>query len=266
MSKPVSKSAPAEEAPKASRKGDRHQDAVKLLRKMILAGDLAPGEPLREVAFSEQFGMSRTPVREAFRTLAAEGLVSLLPNRTVQVAQLDEEAAAEVFTVLGALESLAARLACKRMSPEQLEILTELQEDMEHYFEARDRPRYLEANRLIHELIVESAANPSLLLAWRLLLPRAERARHVSTLDHSRWAEAFEEHRQIHAALLRRDAAALTHLMEEHFDNGAASIRHEDKMARTARRREAYNAVSTESDAEPEPAAPKSGRRRKSAA
>src|ERR1051325_862689 len=82
---------------KQPRKGDRHQEAVKLLRGMIISGDLAPGEPLREVAFSEQFGMSRTPVREAFRTLAAEGLISLLPNRTVQVALLDEDAAAEVF-------------------------------------------------------------------------------------------------------------------------------------------------------------------------
>ncbi|MBU3078598.1 GntR family transcriptional regulator [Sphingomonas quercus] len=242
---------PPEEAAKPARKGDRHQEAVRLLRRMILAGDLPPGEPLREVAFSEQFGMSRTPVREAFRTLAGEGLVSLLPNRTVQVAHLDEEAAAEVFTVLGALESLAARLACKRMTPEQLEILSELQEDMERYFETRDRPRYLEANRLIHELIVESSANPSLLLAWRLLLPRAERARHVSTLDHDRWADAFEEHKQIHAALLRRDAAALSRLMEEHFDNGAASIRHETKQARARKRMAAYDGAASGEPPEP---------------
>src|SRR4051812_10540507 len=112
----------AQERP-ATRKGDRHQEAVTLLRRMILSGELAPGEPLREVALSEQFGTSRTPVREALRTLAAEGLVTLLPNRTVQVSQIDEEAASEVFTVLGALESLAARLACERMKPEDLEVL-----------------------------------------------------------------------------------------------------------------------------------------------
>jgi DNA-binding GntR family transcriptional regulator len=227
----------------AARKGDRHQEAVTLLRRMILSGELAPGEPLREVALSEQFGTSRTPVREALRTLAAEGLVTLLPNRTVQVSHLDEQAASEVFTVLGALESLAARLACERMTPEQLEILSELQDDLAHYFETKDRPRYLEANRLIHELIVESSANASLILAWRLLLPRAERARHVSTLDHERWAAAFEEHKHIHQALLARDLAMVTRLMEEHFDNGASSIKDAHKRARREQRSLAYQAA-----------------------
>lgn len=226
-----------------ARKGDRHQEAVTLLRRMILSGDLAPGEPLREVALSEQFGTSRTPVREALRTLAAEGLVTLLPNRTVQVSQLDEQAASEVFTVLGALESLAARLACERMTPEQLEILSELQDDLAYYFETKDRPRYLEANRLIHELIVESSGNASLVLAWRLLLPRAERARHVSTLDHDRWAAAFEEHKHIHEALRARDLPAITRLMEEHFDNGADSIRHAHRRARREERSRAYQAA-----------------------
>ena len=226
--------------PKPLRKGDRHQDAVKLLRGMILGGDLAPGEPLREMAFSEQFGMSRTPVREAFRTLAAEGLVKLLPNRTVQVALLDEDAAAEVFMVLGALESLAARLACERITPQQLEILDELQDDLAHHFATGDRVRYLEANRLIHELIVEAAASPSLLLAWRLLLPRAERARHVSTRIHDRWQDAFEEHKQIHAALMKRDGLTLRRLMEEHFTNGATSLQREHKRLRAQKRWEAF--------------------------
>ncbi|QJU59054.1 GntR family transcriptional regulator [Sphingomonas sp. AP4-R1] len=232
--------APAEGEQKQPRKGDRHQEAVKLLRGMIIAGDLAPGEPLRELAFSEQFGMSRTPVREAFRTLAAEGLISLLPNRTVQVALLDEEAVAEVFLVLGALESLAARLACERITKDQLDILEELQEDLAHHFETGDRSRYLEANRLIHELIVEAAASPSLLMAWRLLLPRAERARHVTTRDHDRWGHAFEEHKHIYAALMKRDGATLRRLMEEHFANGAASIQREHRRARSEKRWEAF--------------------------
>lgn len=235
---------------KPARKGDRHQEAVKLLRGMILSGDLAPGEPLREVAFSEQFGMSRTPVREAFRTLAAEGLVSLLPNRTVQVALLDEDAAAEVFMVLGALESLAARLACERITAAQLEVLDELQEDLERHYAAGHRKRYLEANRLIHQLIVEAAASPSLLLAWRLLLPRAERARHVSTHDHDRWGNAFEEHKAIHAALMKRDGETLRRLMEEHFTNGAISIQREHKRIRAQKRWEAFDGAAQDDDAE----------------
>lgn len=226
-----------------ARKGDRHQETVMQLRRMILSGELAPGEPLREVALSEQFGTSRTPVREALRTLAAEGLVTLLPNRTVQVSQLDEQAASEVFIVLGALESLAAKLACERMTPEQLETLTDLQDDLAHYFNDRDRPRYLEANRLIHELIVESSGNASLILAWRLLLPRAERARHVSTLDHDRWASAFAEHKQIHDAFCARDVPAIARLMEEHFDNGATSIKDARRRAQREERSRVYQSA-----------------------
>jgi DNA-binding GntR family transcriptional regulator len=227
----------------AARKGDRHQEAVTLLRRMILSGELAPGEPLREVALSERFGTSRTPVREALRTLAAEGLVTLLPNRTVQVSQIDEQATSEVFTVLGALESLAARLACERMKPEDLEVLSELQEDLAHYFEHRDRPRYLEANRLIHELIVEASGNAALVLAWRLLLPRAERARHVSTLDHDRWEAAFIEHKAIEQAFRARDQEAIAKLMESHFENGASSIRSAHKKARREERSRVYQSA-----------------------
>src|SRR4051812_43798883 len=79
------------------RKGSLHQDAVTELRKMIISGEIPPGERLREVALSSQLGMSRTPLREAFRTLAAEGLVDLLPNRSVVVCELDPTEAADVF-------------------------------------------------------------------------------------------------------------------------------------------------------------------------
>ena len=96
-------------------------------------------------------------------------------------------------------------------------------------------------------------------LKKRLLLPRAERARHVSTLDHDRWADAFEEHKAIHEALLARDAERLGVLMEDHFGNGAASIRRERKRARTSQRREAYDAVSDQ----PAPAAAPPARRKK---
>src|SRR5690606_6918904 len=100
-------------------KGWRHKDAVALLREMILSGELAPGERLREVAISGRLGMSRTPVREAFRTLAAEGLVELLPNRSVVVAELNESESIDVFAVLGTLEALAGQLACQRMTAAQ---------------------------------------------------------------------------------------------------------------------------------------------------
>lgn len=230
--------------PDERRKGQLRVDAVDTIRKMILAGRLAPGERLREVALSQELGMSRTPIREAFRTLAAEGLVDLLANRSVVVSMPDKSEAADVFTVLGALEALAGQLACRRMTPEQIEILGELQDDLTSYFKKRDRLSYLEANRLIHEHIVEAANSPSLLLAWRLLLPRAERARHVSTLDHDRWAEAFEEHRQIYAAVRARDEALLMQLMSDHFAKGVESMKKDEAKVRAHKRSEIYAGAS----------------------
>ncbi|WP_372856819.1 GntR family transcriptional regulator [Sphingomonas sp.] len=242
--KAVRAKAPAKNAASAGpRKGRLRLDAVKTIRKMILLGELPPGERLREVALSEALGMSRTPIREAFRTLAAEGLIDLLPNRSVVVSVPDKSEAADVFTVLGVLEGLAGQLACRRMTPEQIEILDELQADLAAYFEKSDRLSYLEANRLIHEHIVQAAESPSLMLAWRLLLPRAERARHVTTLDHDRWAEAFAEHCEINAAIQARDEKLLKQLLESHFAKGVESMKKNEARERASRRAEIYAGV-----------------------
>lgn len=212
-------------------KGWRHRDAVSLLREMIISGELRPGERLREVAISEKLNMSRTPVREAFRTLAAEGLVKLLPNRSVVVDELDESEAADVFGVLGALESLAAQQASQRMSKAQIDEIGRLQKELERQFEEVDRSRYTETNRRVHELIVEGSGNTSLVMAWRLTLPRAERARTLNNLDRERWAIAVKEHRKIHAALKARDGEKLRNLMLDHFDERIITRLAEDKDA-----------------------------------
>jgi DNA-binding GntR family transcriptional regulator len=212
-------------------KGWRHKDAVALLRELILSGELAPGERLREVAISERLGMSRTPVREAFRTLAAEGLVELLPNRSVVVAELNESESIDVFAVLGTLEALAGQLACQRMTPEQMDTLAGLQRELEQHFRNLDRAGYIRANRAIHELMVEASNNSSLILAWRLILPRAERARSVNTLDRDRWATAVEAHRKMFAALAARDGPLLSTLMQDHFAQGVI-----ERMATTRNR------------------------------
>ena len=184
--------------------------------------------------------MSRTPIREAFHTLSAEGLVDLLPNRSVVVSVPDKSEAADVFIVLGALEGLAGQLACRRMTADQIDLFGELQDDLAAHFETRDRLSYLEANRLIHEHIVESAGSPSLLLAWRLLLPRAERARHVTTLDHDRWAKAFEEHREIYSAVAARNEALVKQLLEAHFVNGIDAMKKKEAESRARKRSELY--------------------------
>lgn len=205
-------------------KGWLHQDAVAVLRRLILSGDLPPGERLREVPISERLGMSRTPVREAFRTLAAEGLIDLLPNRSVVVSEVNNEDAADALAVLGVLEALAGQFACKRMTAEQVDRLNDLQITLEQQFQIADRVGYTETNRQIHELMVKSSNNAALITAWRMILPRAQRARTLNNLDRRRWAEAVHEHRMMLEAIKERDGDRLSDLMQVHFDNGVKWI------------------------------------------
>lgn len=210
--------------PMDMQKGWLHQDAVAVLRRLILSGDLPPGERLREIPISERLGVSRTPVREAFRTLAAEGLLDLLPNRSVVVSHINSEDAADGFAVLAVLEGLAGEFACQRMTGDQVNALEDLQDLLEDQFQKADRVGYTETNRQIHELIMESSHNASLIVAWRMILPRVQRARTLNNLDRRRWAEAVDEHRQILEAIRRRDAEAVSALFRRHFDKGAQSI------------------------------------------
>jgi len=205
------------------RKGFRHTDAVSLLRKLIEIGELAPGERLREIAISQRLGMSRTPIREAFRTLAAEGLVDLLPNRSVVVSEIDRLEIADVFGVLGVLEGLAAMQACERMADQEIQLLATLQETLERYYGAFDRENYVNTNRRIHEVIVEASGNSALISAWRTILPRADRARNANNINRNRWTEAVYEHRMIYTAIAQRDGARMADLMNEHFRNGLAN-------------------------------------------
>lgn len=206
----------------APRRGERHGNAVSTLRRMILTGEIAPGERLREVALCTQLGVSRTPVREAFRTLAAEGLVRLLPNRSVVVADLDATEIADLYDVFGALEGLAGELACKRITEEQIAEIASLHHRMVDLHQRGDRADYLMANHAIHRLIVEAAGNPVLKTTWETFLPRIERARALANLQPERWMEAVYEHARIFAALAARNGPLLSRLIREHFSNGLA--------------------------------------------
>lgn len=208
-------------APVESRKrGQLHGNAVSTLRRKILTGELVPGERLREVVLCTELGVSRTPVREAFRTLAAEGLVKLLPNRSVVVAELDDSEIAHLYDVFGALEGLAGELACKRITEEQVAHIASLHHEMVDLHQQGQRAKYLEVNHRIHRLIVEAADNPVLTSTWEMLLPRVERARALANLRPERWMQAVYEHAQIFAALAKRDGSLLSRLIRAHFTNG----------------------------------------------
>ncbi|WP_127753016.1 MULTISPECIES: GntR family transcriptional regulator [unclassified Devosia] len=201
------------------RKGHLHTEAAARLRSMILSGELPPGARLRELQLCEQLGVSRTPVREALRTLAAEGLVDLLPNRSVLVSQLHAPDLEHLFVVFGAVEGLAAELACQRITEGEIAEIGRLLAEMVDYHTRKERAPYMRINQEIHRRTVEIAANPVLYSVWQSLVPRVERARALANLDTGRWTGALFEHTKMFTVLAARDGKQLNQLTREHFVN-----------------------------------------------
>jgi DNA-binding GntR family transcriptional regulator len=201
------------------RKGQLHTEAAGRLRSMILSGELPPGSRMRELQLCEQLGVSRTPVREALRTLAAEGLVDLLPNRSVVVSQLHAPDLEHLFVVFGAVEGLAAELACERITEAEIAEIGRLLAEMVDCHARKERAPYMRINQQIHRRTVEIAANPVLHSVWQSLVPRVERARALANLDTGRWTGALFEHTKMFTVLAARDGKLLAQLTREHFLN-----------------------------------------------
>ncbi|MBW4653489.1 MAG: GntR family transcriptional regulator [Kaiparowitsia implicata GSE-PSE-MK54-09C] len=201
------------------KKGQLHTEAASRLRSMILSGELPPGARLREVQLCDQLGVSRTPVREAFRTLAAERLVDLLPNRSVVVSELHAPDLEDLFLVFGSIEGLAAELACQRITEAEVGEIGRLLAEMIDFHGRQERAPYMRINQQIHRRTVEIAANPVLLSVWQSLIPRVERARALANLDTGRWTGALIEHTKMFTALASRDGALLAQLTRQHFLN-----------------------------------------------
>ena len=193
-----------------------HEQAARKLRALIVRGDLLPGEPLLEVGLSEALGISRTPLREALKQLAAEGLVELRLNRGAVVAPLRRDELIELFEAVSGIERCAAELAAHRMTASDLQRLEALQKRIERHHGRGELRDYFEVNQQIHGAIVGFARNSVLKASHDALLARAERARFFALSADGRWDESVHEHRQILAALRARDAERAGRLLGQH--------------------------------------------------
>lgn len=208
------------------RKGELHGNAVALLREMIVSGELAPGARLKEIELGGVLGMSRTPLREALKVLAAENLVVLLPNRSAVVSEIDLGACEALYDVVAALEELAGRLACERITDPEIATISHLHRRMVRHHARGEIAPYFELNQEIHLGIVRGSRNPVLLETWERLRLRVRRARFQSNLvQGERWAEAVREHEDLLTALTSRDGARLAALIRAHIMNGLATIK-----------------------------------------
>jgi DNA-binding GntR family transcriptional regulator len=194
-----------------------HQEVALRLRQRIVEGHLAPGAKLNERELSELLQVSRTPLREAIKMLAAEGLVALLPNRGAVVVQLSEQDVADAFEVIAGLEGQSGELAAQRIGVAQLAEIRALHYEMLAAFTRRDLATYYRLNALIHTHINAAAGNRVLTQTWANLNARLQALRFRSNFDEAKWQRAMREHDRMIELLAGRDAAGLRALMTAHL-------------------------------------------------
>lgn len=194
-----------------------HQEVAVRLRQRIVEGHLAPGAKLNERELSELLQVSRTPLREAIKMLAAEGLVALLPNRGAVVVQLSEQDVADAFEVIAGLEGQSGELAAQRIGVAQLAEIRALHYEMLAAFTRRDLATYYRLNALIHTHINAAAGNRVLTQTWANLNARLQALRFRSNFDEAKWQRAMQEHDRMIELLADRDAAGLRALMTAHL-------------------------------------------------
>ena len=188
---------------------------------------------LNERLLTAQLGVSRTPLREAFKVLATEGLVELLPNRGAIVSPMDPTRLSESLAVMGALEALAGELACLSATDAQINEIRALHFDMRAYHARGDLAGYFKFNQAIHLKIVKYSGNAVLFNTYRQMNSNVRRARYMANLSKERWDAAVQEHDAILAALSTRDVARIKALLSDHLAHKLSSVLAELKALTT---------------------------------
>ena len=201
-----------------------HHELVERLQKLIINSELAPGSKVPEKLLCDQFGVSRTPLREALKVLAAEGLVRLEPNRGAWVTQVTEAEVEEVFPVLGVLEALSGELACQHITDAELQEVRALHDQMMLSYENRDLDAYFSYNQKIHHAILLAAKNETLAASCQALSMRMQRARYLANMTEGRWYDAVQEHEKILEYLIAKDGPKLASILLRHMDAKRVSV------------------------------------------
>jgi len=196
-----------------------HEHAAARLRQMIVEGRIAPGAKLNERELAAALEVSRTPLREAIRHLAAEGLVELQPHRGAVAVQLAPQDVADTFEVIAGLEGQSGELAAARITAAELAEIRALHRAMAGAHARRDLPGYYRRNAEIHDRINLAARNPVLTRTYRTVNARLQALRFRSNFDEGKWARAMDEHERMVELLAARDGARLRKLLIAHVEH-----------------------------------------------
>jgi DNA-binding GntR family transcriptional regulator len=201
-----------------------HDQVVARLRTLLIEGHIAPGAKLNERELSALLRVSRTPLREAIKLLASEGMVDLLPNRGAVAVKLTEADILNTFEVLAGLEAMSGELAAERMSEEELIEVRAMHFEMLASFTRRDLSNYYRLNALIHAAINRAAGNPVLTSTYQSINARVQSLRFRTNQNDAKWSRAMQEHGVMIQALQARDGAAMREVMVKHLLNKRDTI------------------------------------------
>jgi DNA-binding GntR family transcriptional regulator len=195
------------------------------LREAILKGDIKPGERLMELQLASKLGVSRTPIREAIRMLEQEGLAVTIPRKGAEVAKMTLKDMEDVLEIREALDELAVRIACEKISEDQLAHLGDIKEQFENNTIAGDVKEIAAADVSFHDVIYEATDNPKLVTLLNNLREQVYRYRVEYIKDPKNYPTLIKEHEAIVNGLKTRDKDAATLAMHEHVENQAVAVK-----------------------------------------
>jgi len=194
------------------------------LRQAILTGDLKPGERLMEIHLANKLGVSRTPIREAIRKLELEGLVTMIPRRGAEVAQITEKSMNDVLEVRRSMDALCVELACERISEEELQELDGACDAFAEAVKTKDIRRIAQADVALHDIIVQATGNRRLVQLINNLSEQMYRYRFEYLKDISRHQSLIQEHRMIYEGIRERNKEVASSAAKLHIDNQEKAI------------------------------------------
>ena len=194
-----------------------HEEIVGLLREMILEGKLEPGSRIAEAGLCRQLGVSRTPLREALKVLAAEGLIEISPNRGASVSKMSEAELRETFELMSGLEAFSGELAAERMTAAELAEIKALHYAMLACRAQNDLAGYYSRNQAIHDKINEAARNSALRQTYVSVNRRLQALRFRSNFQIPKWDRAIHDHDEMLKALEARDGKRLSAILRQHL-------------------------------------------------
>lgn len=194
------------------------------LREAILKGDFAPGERLMEKQLAERLGVSRTPIREAIRKLELEGLVIMIPRKGAEVASITGKDISDVLEVRATLEALAVKLACKKMSDQDLEELSAVNEEFKKAADQMNVKKVIEKDVEFHDVIFDASDNDKLIAIINNLREQIYRYRVEYIYKMKDYSELVKEHDEIVKAIRERKGKEASALALKHIENQEKSV------------------------------------------